>query len=97
MSTTTAMATQAKNESSYKRFKMLGVSDRSECDACGKTNLRLTIVLESEAGEILHYGSDCAALGLKQRYMGKRHPISREAVLSMARRAKTEAVSVEAA
>ena len=81
----------------YKRFKMLGVSDRSECDACGKTNLRLTIVLESEGGEVLHYGSDCAARGLKQRYMGKRHPVSREAALSMARRAKSETVMVEAA
>ena len=81
----------------YKRFKMLGVSDRSECDQCGKTNLRLTIVLETEGGDVLHFGSDCAATALKQRYQGKRYPISREAALSMARRAKTEAVYVEAA
>ena len=85
------------NTNTYKRFKMLGISDRSECDQCGKTNLRLTIVLETEAGDVLHYGSDCAATALKQRYQGKRYPISREAALSMARRAKSEAVYVEAA
>jgi len=81
----------------YQRFKLLGISDRSECDQCGKTNLRLTIVLEAESGEIVHFGSDCAAKGLKQRYMGKRYPISREAAVSMARRAKAESVYVEAA
>jgi hypothetical protein len=84
-------------QQTYKRFKVLGISDRSECDQCGKTNLRLTIVLESEGGEVLHYGSDCAARSLKQRYMGKRYPVSREAALSMARRAKSEAVTLEAA
>ncbi len=84
-------------EATYKRFKLLGISDRTECDACGKTNLRLTIVLESESGEVVHYGSDCAARGLKQRYMGKRYPVSREAALSMARRAKVEKVELEAA
>jgi hypothetical protein len=81
----------------YKRYTVLGVSDRTECDNCGKTNLRLTIVLQSEGGEILHYGSDCAASSLKQRYMGKRYPVSREAALSMARRAKSEKVELEAA
>lgn len=82
----------------YKRYKMLGISDRSECDNCGKTNLRLTIVLEClDGGDILHFGSDCAARGLKQRYQGKRFPISREAAMSMARRAKSESVTVEAA
>lgn len=81
----------------YKRYKVLGISDRTECDQCGKTNLRMTIVLETEGGEVLHFGSDCAARGLKQRYMGKRYPVSREAALSMGRRAKTEKVELEAA
>ena len=72
----------------YKRFTVRGISDKTECDVCGKTNLKLTIVIESEAGEMLHYGSDCAARTLRQDYQGKRHPISREAALSMGRSAK---------
>lgn len=72
----------------YKRFTVRGISDKSECDVCGKTNLKLTIVIESEAGELLHYGSDCAARTLRQDYQGKRYPISREAAISMGRSAK---------
>lgn len=84
-------------QTTYKRFTVRGISDRSECDNCGKTNLRLTIVLESEGGELLHFGADCAASSLKQRYMGKRYAVSREAALSMGRRAKSEPTTLEAA
>lgn len=72
----------------YKRFTVRGISDRTECDVCGKTNLKLTIVIESESGDLLHYGSDCAARTLRQDYQGKRFPISREAAISMGRTAK---------
>lgn len=72
----------------YKRFTVRGISDKSECDVCGKTNLKLTIVIESEAGELLHYGSDCASRTLRQDYQGKRYPLSRDAAISMARSAK---------
>lgn len=75
-------------EATYKRFTVRGISDKSECDVCGKTNLKLTIVIESEGGEILHYGSDCAARTLRQDYQGKRYAISREAAISMGRSAK---------
>lgn len=75
-------------EQTYKRFTVRGISDKSECDVCGKTNLKLTIVIESEAGELLHYGSDCAARTLRQDYQGKRFPVSREAAISMGRTAK---------
>lgn len=81
---------------SYKRYKVLGVTDCPECDNCGKTNLKLTIALEDVAtGEVVKFGSDCAAKSLKQRYMGKRYPVSREAAMSMARRAKSENVILE--
>lgn len=72
----------------YKRFTVRGISDVPTCDVCGKTNLKLTIVIESEAGELLHYGSDCASRTLRQDYMGKRFPVSREAAISMGRSAK---------
>lgn len=76
-------------DKTYKRFTVRGISDKTECDVCGKTNLKLTIVIESEeTGEMLHYGSDCAARTLKQDYRGKRHTISREAAISMGRSAK---------
>ena len=75
--------------STYKRFTVRGISDKTECDVCGKTNLKMTIVIESEeTGELLHYGSDCAARTLRQDYMGKRLPMSREAAISMGRSAK---------
>jgi hypothetical protein len=76
-------------EQTYKRYTVCGISDKTECDVCGKTNLKMTIVIESqETGEILHYGSDCAARTLRQDYMGKRYPVSREAAISMGREAK---------
>lgn len=75
-------------EATYKRFTVRGISDKTECDVCGKTNLKMTIVIESEAGELLHYGSDCAARTLRQDYQGKRYPLSREAAISMGRDAK---------
>jgi len=73
---------------SYKRYTVRGISDCTECDNCGKTNLKMTITLESEAGEILNFGSDCAAKSLRQDYMGKRYPISRAAAVSAGRHAK---------
>lgn len=76
------------NNGNYKRFTVRGISDKTECDVCGKTNLKLTIIIESESGEVLHYGSDCAARTLKQDYRGKRYAISREAAISMGKSAK---------
>ena len=75
-------------QATYKRFTVRGISDKSECDVCGKTNLKLTIVIESEGGDLLHYGSDCAARTLRQDYMGKRYPVSRAAAIDMGRSAK---------
>lgn len=72
----------------YKRFTVRGISDKTECDVCGKTNLKMTIVIESEGGELLHYGSDCASRTLRQDYMGKRFPVSREAAIAMGHSAK---------
>lgn len=72
----------------YKRFTVRGISDKPECDVCGKKNLKLTVVVEDEAGQLMHYGSDCASRTLRQDYQGKRLPISREGVISAGRSAK---------
>lgn len=41
-------------------MKVLGYTeDHTNCDCCGKSNLRGTFAVETEAGEVLHYGSVC--------------------------------------
>lgn len=36
------------------------VDDVNTCDCCGKTNLKLTVAMERDDGEIVHFGSVCA-------------------------------------
>jgi hypothetical protein len=36
------------------------VDDVNTCDCCGKTNLKLTVAMERDDGEVLHFGSVCA-------------------------------------
>lgn len=43
-------------------MKVLGWTDETTvCDCCGKSNLRGTFGVETDAGEVLHYGSVCVA------------------------------------
>lgn len=43
-------------------WKVLGVTeDRNVCECCGKQNLKKTVALENEAGEIRYMGVNCAA------------------------------------
>lgn len=48
-------------------FKIIGVTDETTvCEHCGKTNLKKVVVLENlETGEIVRYGTDCAAKAMK--------------------------------
>lgn len=42
-------------------FTILGTDDSVQtCDCCGRTNLKYTVTVQTEDGEILHYGSTCA-------------------------------------
>ncbi len=42
-------------------FKILGITDEiTNCDCCGKKNLKCTVALEDEAGGVVYYGRDCA-------------------------------------
>ena len=46
-------------------MKVLGISDEiTVCDLCGKRNLKCTVALEHEDGQVVHYGRDCAGLAV---------------------------------
>lgn len=57
-------------------FTLLGLTDAvSTCDCCGKRNLKVAVEMENEAGEVVHYGRDCAGAALygrKDRKNGER-------------------------
>lgn len=36
------------------------VDDVNTCDCCGKSNLKSTVAMERDDGEVLHFGSVCA-------------------------------------
>ncbi|MCA9546121.1 MAG: hypothetical protein KC613_17070 [Myxococcales bacterium] len=76
-----------------KRFRVEGVTDeRGECDCCGRTNLKRTVVLfDFDAGDFTFYGTSCAA-----RAMGATVEATRRAVVE-AERAKRDAEAVERA
>lgn len=71
------------------KFRFIGTTDECvECQACGKTDLRATVVLaildaDGNAEEITYYGSTCAARALGIRGGGR-------AVLQSARWAQQE-------
>jgi hypothetical protein len=45
-------------------IKILGINDDvTTCECCGRTNLKKTVVLETDSGE-KHYGTQCAATAL---------------------------------
>lgn len=46
--------------------KILGINDEvTTCECCGRTNLKKTVVLGTEHGEV-RYGTACAAKALRQ-------------------------------
>lgn len=57
-------------------FKVLGVDlDHTDCECCGKTNLKLTVVLgrldaDKNVMEIVRFGRDCAARATRIRSTG---------------------------
>ena len=57
------------------------VDDVNTCDCCGKSNLKSTVAMERDDGEVLHFGSTCAT-----RHSGR-----------AAKTIKAEAVSIAAA
>lgn len=44
------------------KMRILGINDDvTTCECCGKTNLKCTVVLETNAGGQVHFGRQCAA------------------------------------
>jgi hypothetical protein len=49
-------------------IKILGIcDDRTDCECCGKSNLKRTVALDFDGG-VRYYGTDCAAMAV----MGKK-------------------------
>lgn len=43
-------------------MRAIGKTDAvTTCDCCGKAGLKLTVAIETSAGDIVHYGSTCAS------------------------------------
>jgi len=48
-------------------YTVHGITDEiTTCDCCGKSKLARTVGLENEAGEVLYFGTTCAARAMKQ-------------------------------
>ncbi len=72
-------------------MRVLGVNDdRDSCDCCGRKGLKKVVWLETAAGEIVAYGTGCAAraLGLEGTLAEQRKAIAElaQALLVTARR-----------
>lgn len=68
------------------------VDDVHTCDCCGKSNLKLTVAMERDDGDILHFGSVCAT-----RHSGREAKVIRKEAateLQMRKAAATREVRV---
>lgn len=74
------------------RFKVLGIDrDHTDCECCGKQNLKLTVVLgrldaDKNVIEVMRFGRDCAARAASIRRTGA----AMEALAAEAQRAADE-------
>lgn len=64
-------------------YKMRGITDSvTSCDCCGRSDLKSTVVLESDDGTLSHFGKVCASKLLK---------IGAKEVMALATAAKEQA------
>lgn len=69
-------------------WRILGKNDEvTTCECCGKTNLKLTVILTNGDGEV-RYGRDCAARVLAPVCIGGRVVGSRLTALKVQRMAE---------
>lgn len=49
------------------RFTIRGITDEvGTCDCCGRNDLKRAVALEDEGGEVVYYGTTCAALAMNR-------------------------------
>lgn len=74
-------------------MNILGITDEiTTCDCCGKKNLKCTIALETEGGDIVYYGRDCAGHAV----YGRKSRKNAELAESRARKVAVMAPVIEA-
>lgn len=50
------------NDSSSKVYQIIGTTDDFlQCELCGRDELKSTVALRDQDGNVSHFGSDCAA------------------------------------
>jgi predicted metal-binding protein len=77
------------------KYRVIKMSDMSQCGCCGRSGLKRTVHLEMvETGDEVFFGVNCAANALRQKYQGKNYRVSAEAIKNMAHRVKTEGALV---
>lgn len=53
------------NAAAKTAYSFLGITDETTvCECCGKKNLKCTVVLEDESGNLVRFGRDCASRAL---------------------------------
>lgn len=78
-------------------YEVLGTtSDHTDCELCGRADLKGTVALKDEDGNVVYFGTDCAAraLGWTQRDVkaaAKTQDDERRATEAAARRAAADA------
>lgn len=68
-------------------MRIIGYDDSiNTCDCCGKSNLKLTVVVEID-GEIMHYGTTCATrrTGMSHRVIKQNIDTARRTAIESAR------------
>lgn len=60
--------------------------DVTECDHCGRVNLKYTVAISMDGGPIVHYGRDCATTALR---------VGRGSVSAAIRKYKTDQLKIE--
>jgi hypothetical protein len=56
------------------------------CDCCGRTNLKATVLMQSDLGELVHFGRTCAArnTGKSSQQITKEIRVERDAAFGRA-------------
>jgi hypothetical protein len=92
--------------SNMTKYTVAGTTDENTtCDCCGKSNLKMTVVLRDEDGEFHFFGRSCAAraTGWKSAYLSReilsadsRANAAREALVRWSRYLTADGVDVAA-